>query len=419
MPLRFSAIALSAVLILASCATGSQQTPSASSSAAPPSSVAPPPTTSTPAPTGPAVFTPVIGAVLAPPIPVAADDGKTHIAYELQLTNTMSQEVTLASLTAMAADKALLTLSGDGLANRLRALGHPAQPPTPSIGPSQSVLVWLDVAVDEGAGIPTNITHRISLMLPQPAPPLTEPTMTETVAPTTVDSSRPVTISPPLKGAGWLNGDGCCGMSAHRMAANPINGQLWCAERYAIDFVQLTADGRLYNGDKAKVDSYPYYGADVTAVADGTVVAVVDNLADQVPGAKPPALPLDQYAGNRVIQDLGGGNFAMYAHIKPGSVAVKVGDRVKTGQRLGALGNSGNSDAPHLHFQLMSTQDPLRANGLPFLFDKFYLDSRVAANALDQLADTGGPADLQHNVNVGDRRLMMPLDLDVMTFKSA
>src|SRR6202022_3005593 len=121
-------------------------------------------------------------------------------------------------------------------------------------------------------------------------------------------------FSPPLKGAGWLNGDGCCGMSAHRMAANPINGQLWGAERYAIDFVQTTAEGRLYNGDKAKVDSYPYYGADVTAVADGTVVAVVDNLADQVPGAKPPALPLDQYAGNRVIQDLGGGNFAMYAH---------------------------------------------------------------------------------------------------------
>jgi hypothetical protein len=364
-------------------------------------------------PLGPVTLTPIIGSVLAPPMPVAATDGKTHLAYELVLTNTTNQPVTLTSVAAVSGAKTLLHLSGTDLASWMRTPGTPT--PTATVGSAQTALIWLDITVDDAAGIPTDISHIIGMSLPQPRPPLTESTMIETIAPTAVDNRKPVTISPPLWGANWVDANGCCGTSPHRMAVNPLNGQLWAAERYAVDYVQLTPDGRLFNGNKADLGSYPFFGADVHAAADGQVAAVVDNLPEQVPGANPVGLPLDQYAGNHVILDIGAGNYVMYAHLKTGSIKVKVGDKVTTGQVVGAVGNTGNTDGPHLHFQLMSAPDPLRANGLPFMFDKFRLDSRLAREGND-FVDTGGQAQLQRGVVGTDQTYRMPLYLDVMTY---
>jgi murein DD-endopeptidase MepM/ murein hydrolase activator NlpD len=63
--------------------------------------------------------------------------------------------------------------------------------------------------------------------------------------------------------------------------------------------------------------------------------------------------------------------------MQPGSVRVKVGDKVKTGQVLGLLGNSGNTDGPHLHFHVMDGPSPLVSNGLPFVFESFTGQGRV------------------------------------------
>ena len=147
--------------------------------------------------------------------------------------------------------------------------------------------------------------------------------MTETVAPVTVQTRKPAVISPPLAGPNWLDVDSCCALSAHRSALNPLNGQLWGAERFAIDYVQLGPDGRIFTGDKSKPASYPYFGADIHAVADGPVITVVDGLPEQVAGKIPTGLPLDQYGGNHIVQDIGGGNYAFYAHLKTGSIPVQ------------------------------------------------------------------------------------------------
>jgi len=411
MHLRFCALAVSAVLVLTACATGSRSEQSRASPSTVTVTVGPP--SPRPAPTGPATVTPVVGSVIAVPMPVAGTDGKTHLAYELLLTNAISQEVTLTSVAAVAGDKTLLRLSGDQLTHWTRRLGNPV--PTATLRASETVLVALDVILDESAGVPSDISHKIGISVADPQPALTEASMTETIAATTVDNRKPVTVSPPLTGGGWVATNACCGMNPHRMAANPLNGALRFAQRYAIDYVRLTADGRFFNGDKGDLRSYPAFGADVHAVADGTVVAVVDDLAEQVPGASPVDLPLDQYAGNRVVQDIGGGNFVMYAHLQPGSVKVKAGDRLTTGQPLANVGNTGNTTMPHLHFQLMSTSDPLLSNGLPFVFDKFRLDSRIAP-APDEMSDA--PVQMQHGITPGDRSYRMPLDWDVMTYSA-
>ena len=146
------------------------------------------------------------------------------------------------------------------------------------------------------------------------------------------------------------------------------------------------------------------------------MVAVVDGLPEQVAGNSPIGLPLDQYGGNHIVQDIGGGNYAFYAHLKTDSIEVKPGDQLKTGQVIAALGNSGNTDAPHLHFHVMSTPDWLLSNGVPFVFSSFKLDSRLASqDAIAPLVD-GQPAQLQPGFAARDETNLSPLVLDVMTY---
>jgi hypothetical protein len=413
MGIRTAAAVFGVTALIAGCAQSDETAPETTTSA--------PTTTATAAPAGPrqgpepSVATPVVANVLAAPVPVPATDGKVHLVYEVELTNVLAQEVTLTSLIVLDRDVSLLNLSRDQLANWTRIIGTPV--PTAKIGPAQTAAVWLDVALDKGVAVPTQLVHAVGLSMSEPMPPLFPATMTATVAPVTVQTREPVVISPPLSGPGWLDGGGCCDMGAHRMALNPINGQLWAAERFAIDYLQFQPDGRLYTGDQTKLASFKYFGADILAVADGPVVATSDGLPEQVPGKDPTGLALDQYAGNHIVQDLGNGNFALYAHIKTGTVKVKPGDRLRAGQVIGSVGNTGNSSAPHLHFHVMSTPDPLRSDGLPFVFTNFRLDSRAAlpGDDLDSIFD-GQPVPMQPGLAARDESNVMPLDLDVMTY---
>jgi hypothetical protein len=366
----------------------------------------------------PAAATPLLAEVLSPPIPVPATDGKVHLAYELQLTNALGQDVTVSSVAVKAGDKTLLSLAGDRLPYWMRTLG--GTEPTSKMGPGQSAVVWLDVVIDgptdSTPAVPQQLSHTIVTNLTKPMPPLLPATMTEDVAPVTVSTHEPPVISPPLDGPRWVDGNSCCDMTPHRMALNPLNGKLWAAERFAIDYVQMSPDATIYRGDASKPESYPYFGADIHAVADGPVVGVVDGLPEQVAGQSPTGLPLDQYGGNHIVQDIGDGNYAFYAHLKTGSVKVKPGDRLTTGQVIGNLGNTGNTDAPHLHFHVMSTPDPLMANGIPFIFKSFKLDGRLAS--MDGIGDlmTGKPAPAQPGFTARDEENVSPLVLDVMTY---
>ena len=402
-----SSLVLFAIAALTVACTSSTETPSASTTSIPAS----------PTPdTGPTVITPLIASAVAAPIPVPATDGKVHLAYELQLTNVLNQEVTLTSVDVRAADRTLLSLAGDRLAYRLRVMGNPT--PTTKLGPAQSATVWLDVSLDPATTVPAELMHAVGVSLAQPQPPLFPATMTETVAAVAVQTRKPAVIAPPVAGSNWVDANSCCEMTPHRMALNPLNGQLWAAERFAIDYVQLLPDLRVFNGDKTKPESYAGFGADIHAVADGTVVAVLDGLPEQVPGKSPTGLPLEQYAGNHIVQDIGDGNYALYAHLKTGSVRVKVGDRLTSGQVIALLGNTGNTDGPHLHFHVMSTPDPLRADGLPFVLSSFRLDGRIASMDAEDAIEAGQPAPMQPGFTPRDVSAVSPLVLDVMSYAS-
>ena len=213
--------------------------------------------------------------------------------------------------------------------------------------PSRSALVFVDAAVPPPG--PRSLKHRISTSqslvaaeatelggLPVEPPREVPPEVTFVAAAVAVDLSPAAALASPLRGKNWLIFRGCCDLAtSHRGTATAYDGRLFIAERFAIDFAQADDDGRLIAGPGNELSSYASYGEPVYAVADGTVVSAHDGEPDQVPGALPTGMSAETAGGNAVVLDIGEGRFAFYAHLKPGSVSVAVGDRVTSGDQIG------------------------------------------------------------------------------------
>lgn len=140
------------------------------------------------------------------------------------------------------------------------------------------------------------------------------------------------------------------------------------AEAFAYDFLQIGANGKSYQRDGKSNADYFAYGKKVFAAKDGTVVSVRGDMAENVPGE---TTNVATPSGNVVIIDHGNNQFGYYAHLKPFTVAVKPGARVKAGDLLGEVGNSGDSSEPHLHFHVMNSADPSQADGIPVVFESW------------------------------------------------
>lgn len=359
-------------------------------------------------------YTPVVGKIIATPVPARATDGQVHLAYELLLTNVLSQTAHLQSIQVRGDGKPLLELKGDELLPWLQVYGSKGG--TRDIGAGQTALVWLDVTVPSTAQVPLELDHVVSLKFDTEVLPMITADMTEVVARTPIGATTPVVVGPPLEGPGWLVGTGCCTVTAHRGAVNPVNGALHIAERYAIDFVQVDANGRYLEGAPTQLAGYKYFGVNVFAVADGPIVSMITDLPEQPPGFDPVGLRLDEYGGNMIVQDIGNGRYAFYAHLMPfNPLGVAVGQVLRRGQVIGRLGNSGNTDSPHLHFHVMDGPSPLGSNGLPFLFDSFGLEGKVRSDASMFAGAQGAVLDIDRS-GASNRLEQSPLHRDLMTF---
>lgn len=137
-------------------------------------------------------------------------------------------------------------------------------------------------------------------------------------------------------------------------------------QRFAYDFLRVDA-GRSYSGEGHINEDYYCFGEPILAPAAGTVLAVENGVADNTPGEMNPLTPL----GNYVILDHGEAEYSFFAHFKQGSVTVGKGDQVRSGERLGLCGNSGNSSEPHLHYHLQNTPELFAGEGLPAQFNDY------------------------------------------------
>jgi peptidase M23-like protein len=303
---------------------------------------------------------------------VAQGERGPFLTYELHVTSFAAQPMTL---------KRVEVATGNGAARRVlfsaadstlpRMLTRPGtQIPLAeraTIAPGTHAVVFLWVPVDR-ASLPANITNRVVVVEGS------DSARTQDVDGPSIAVARPgPTIGPPLRGGPWLAGNGPSAQSGHRRALVPVGGVSSIAQRFAIDWVRVGDDNRRFRGDSLANSSYFAWGQDAIAVADGIVVAVKDSIPENVPGANSRAvlITLETIGGNHVIVDIGNGRYAFYAHLQPGSPRVKVGDRVKRGQVLGLVGNSGNSTEPHLHFHLSDGNSPLGSEGIPYDLDSF------------------------------------------------
>ncbi|UNK47496.1 M23 family metallopeptidase [Arthrobacter sulfonylureivorans] len=183
-------------------------------------------------------------------------------------------------------------------------------------------------------------------------------------------------------------------------------------------------DGEFVSGDKTKNESYLGYGQEIHAVADGTISSTLDTLEANTPGVLPASDPelrkqitVETVDGNHIVQDLGGGVWAMYAHLQKGSLLVKPGDQVKAGQVIAKLGNTGNSNAAHLHFQLMNDPSLIGADAVPYVLDNFsyagFLNPELMLAADDYIT---GKFFADHLATVQPRTDELPMSGNIINF---
>lgn len=293
--------------------------------------------------------------------------GRDYLLYELYLTNFSDEAMPVRGVEILNADDDAMRvvggLTGPQLKERLRMLGADPQGDTMRLGAGQGAIVSLCLAFEKTAA-PLKLRHRVLL----------DGAFADGPAVATRSTTLKV-LGRPLAGSDWTADNGPNLHSHHRKGVFVAGGLAQNARRYAIDWKRYR-DGEIYSGDARDVRAYYSYGQDVVAVADGVVVGARNDMPDNIPRTKAgftPAVPLtmDNLAGNFIIIDLGDGQYAQYAHLQPGSVRVKAGDRVRKGAVVARVGNSGDARVPHLHFQVATGLDLLDGEGLPYLIDRF------------------------------------------------
>lgn len=194
----------------------------------------------------------------------------------------------------------------------------------------------------------------------------------------------------------------------------PSHGTDMLGQRYAYDFVRFdpVKGERSYPGSAARALLFGVrtrdchgWGEPIHAPLAGVVVAAHDGEPERATvhpvrelvlalrngiTFRPTREALARVMGNHVILRCGD-VFAAFAHLVPGSVGVRVGGEVQQGDVIGRVGHTGNSTAPHLHFQLMDGPDPLHARGIPCAFATYEVEAdgrwRVVTNGIPKTTD--------------------------------
>jgi murein DD-endopeptidase MepM/ murein hydrolase activator NlpD len=356
------------------------------------------------------------------PQPVAGSDGLVHIAYELHITNYYQSTGTLhlQKLTVQADDSpsALADFAGSAI-NHL--LAHPATGPDTVAVPIEAgkrvvLFLWLTLPANQPR--PRQLRHKLAFTAPDGSNLLLDGVRT------ILNLATPLVLSAPLRAGPWLAYAGPGNHQAHHWSGVVvINGQTTIPQRYATDFYGLTATGHALRrpvaldqlGTSTHTD-WVGFGAEVLAVADGIVRDARDGEPNRLPmGPQPTLTDLTEriLMGNFVVLEVAPGVFAHYAHLQPGSLTVKAGDRVRRGTVLGYLGQSGQSPLPHLHFQVSNAVTFEESEGLPFVLRAFArTGSATLGEVLDQQAAVPASPALAKPC-----KQELPLDGDVILFK--
>jgi hypothetical protein len=336
------------------------------------------------------------------------------LVYELWVTNFSSGEIVLQTVEVIGDNKVVTSLDRAAVAGRLQPVGR--REASATMASSEQALLFLHIAFPADMPIPKRLVHHLSAHVAA-APPGSQD-LRESGGETPVARSDVIVVAPPLRGERFISADSCCDASRHTRAVLPVNGGVFLAQRFAVDWEELDEQDRIFAGPQSDSASYTIYGREVLAVADARVVSVTDGWPDQRPGKMPSSIAAEEADGNSIVLDLGGGRYALYAHLHAGSITVKPGERVTRGAVMANVGNSGNTIAPHLHFHVMDTPSPLASNGVPYAIDAFQVVGTTAGTeAFDKAEADGSPLLITPLTPPRMVRNALPLDQLEISFK--
>jgi hypothetical protein len=329
----------------------------------------------TAAPENDPLYMRVMASTWPPEAAILIGNERKHSAYELYVTNFGKTPLKILALDVQGKkdDEVVMTQSATG--KQLAAMfmpgsgGDPTKPNNPILQPGQSGVFF--IFADFAVGRTEPDTFDTAIRIEQHGERSGSGTIH--IAELDISPAVPIMIQSPLRGKNWSAGNGPSNTSPHRRSVLPVDGQPHIGQRYAIDWVQLGDDGSTFKGDKHKNSSYHAWDQEIHAVAPGKVIEAKDGIPENIPESSKLAITItsETLAGNHIIEDLGDGHFAAYAHLRPGTLKVKVGDTVHAGDVLGHLGNTGNSSEPHLHFQVCDAPSFYDSEGLPFAIDQY------------------------------------------------
>lgn len=337
--------------------------------------------------------------ISTPKAPAAVPaEGKRLLVYELHITN-----LGLAPLRLKRIEIAPLhaDFSGDALTKMLKAVGSAKEPA--DLEPGRRVIAFVWIAIPSDQPLPRELRHRLTFDIADATAEPKESALDGIVVPVLPD--QPPLLTSPLPDGDWLAGNGPSNTSDHRRTVVAIGGRSWISQRFAIDFVMVGANGDTWHDSRERNENFWGFGQPVRAVAGGEVVEAIDLFPDNVPGQLP-ATTLENIAGNHVIIRIADGVYATFAHLRHGSVRVQTHQRVKRGDVIADVGNSGNTTAPHLHFQVTDAAATLGAEGIPYVFDRY------------TFLGNGADFEESHHPSV-PRRNEMPLENEVIHLTSS
>lgn len=291
--------------------------------------------------------------------------GKPTIHYELLITNHSGNAIKLSRIDIIqTSDSSNVYSIEEAEINSKYELTGKGKTDAEIVPASGTGIVYLDYVLSK---VNTSLLHRIVYEDQEKGESLTI-----FGARFEAEGEAPITIGPPLSHGTWAAIYEPSWTRGHRRVIYTVDGKARIPGRFAIDFIKLDDHGKYASGDENLIANWLGYGVDVIAVADGTVVAVKDDFSESKTISDHLKYPADQATGNYISIDIGDRIYAFYEHLKPGSIRVKQGQKVKKGDIIAALGFTGQTTGPHLHFHLANQNSPLGAEGVPFVLEKFH-----------------------------------------------
>ncbi len=282
--------------------------------------------------------------------------GKTVMYYEIHLANASPDTIDLDKLQVLRTSDSSVVLTIEDLEDRI-------------LLPFASNVIYIEYDVS-GLKTGTGLFHRLQC---RKMGNLESPSFSVDGADFDVKPVPAIALRPPLSGGPWAAIYEPSWERGHRRVIYTVDDKARIPGRFAIDFIRLNNSGQYADGNEDEIKNWLGYSAPVLAVADGIVLSIRNDFKESNTVSGHPSVSAGDATGNYISIGIGSQYVAFYEHLKPGSIRVRPGQKVKKGDIIASLGFTGQTTGPHLHFHIADKNSPLGAEGIPFVFEYFMM----------------------------------------------